>query len=390
MKLLHTADWHVGKSLRGISRIEEHRAVLAEVAEIARAEAVDVLLVVGDLFESAAPVPEAQAVAWRALLDLQATGATVIVVAGNHDNPWAFEALRPVFAELGITMIGHPLRGSEGGVVELTSRAGEDVRIALLPFCSQRSIVRSAELLAQDAAQNAGTYAARVAAMLGALCHDFSGGAVNVVAAHGMVRGGRLGGGERDAQTIEDYWVDPSAFPSSAHYVALGHLHRTQQLPAGCPVWYSGSPIQVDFGEEQDDKHVLVVEATPTTPAVVRAVKLRTPRTLRTLRNTMAELSALAGTTGEEYLRVFVKEKARVGMAEDIRSLFPLAVDVRIDPDFAALASPTQAARQGARSPRDLFAAFLDERGIGDDRLTHLFARLLDEATLAADQGAAR
>ncbi len=107
MKILHTSDWHVGKLLRGMSRLDEHRAVLGEIVEIARAERVDVVLVSGDLFESAAPSPDAQRVVWEALLALRATGAEVIAIGGNHDNQFAFDAWAPVFRAAGITVLGH-------------------------------------------------------------------------------------------------------------------------------------------------------------------------------------------------------------------------------------------------------------------------------------------
>ena len=151
-------------------------------------------------------------------------------------------------------------------------------QLACLPFLSQRYVVRAAELMAQDAAQNAGTYAERYRAVMAALCAGFGTDTVNLVMAHGFVRGGVLGGGERDAQSIEDYWVDASVFPPSAQYVALGHLHRTQQLPGGAPIWYCGSPIQVDFGEGGDEKHVLLVDVEPGKPAKVTQRPLTTPR----------------------------------------------------------------------------------------------------------------
>ena len=72
---------------------------------------------------------------------------------------------------------------------------------------------------------------------------------MNIVTAHGMVTGAQLGGGERSAQTYMDYWIGAAAFPAHAHYVALGHVHRTQQIGGAAPIWYSGSPIQVDFGD---------------------------------------------------------------------------------------------------------------------------------------------
>ena len=91
MRILHTSDWHVGKTIRGEPRLAEHVAVLAEIAEIARAEAVDLILVAGDLYESAAPSAEAEAVVTQGLLALR-TVAPVVAIAGNHDNPARFEA----------------------------------------------------------------------------------------------------------------------------------------------------------------------------------------------------------------------------------------------------------------------------------------------------------
>ena len=95
MRILHTSDWHVGKSLRGASRLDEHREVLAEITGIARDEQVDLVLVTGDLFETAAPTPEAQRIVWDALLALRATGARVAVIGGNHDNQHALDAVAP-------------------------------------------------------------------------------------------------------------------------------------------------------------------------------------------------------------------------------------------------------------------------------------------------------
>src|SRR6516164_6586328 len=108
MRVLHTSDWHVGKLLRGASRIAEHRAVLGEIAEIADRERADLVLVVGDIFESAAPPPEAVAVVWDALLALRETGARVVVVGGNHDQQPSLDAVAPVFARLSITVLGLP------------------------------------------------------------------------------------------------------------------------------------------------------------------------------------------------------------------------------------------------------------------------------------------
>lgn len=385
MRILHTSDWHVGKVLKGVSRIEEHRRVLAEIVEIARARAVDLVLISGDLFESAAPVPDAQALVWRTLLNLRDAGAEVVAVAGNHDNPHQFEALRPVFAEIGIRLLGHACSPDAGGLLELSLRSGDRARVGLLPFCSQRYVIKAAQLMNQDAAAHAGDYAQRLRVMIEGLCHSFAPDAVNIIVGHCMVHGGKLGGGEREAQSIFDYGIPALAFPSTAHYVALGHLHRAQSMPHGAPVWYSGSPIHVDFGEENDDKVVLVIEATPATPARVERVPLGSVRRLRTVHGTLPELRAIAGQTGDDLLRVIVDEPARAGLADDIRELLPLAIDIRLA--TAAADGRGEVTSRRGRPPHELFHAYLDEQRIRDERLLAMFRELHDaELELAGNE----
>ena len=95
MKILHTSAWHVGKVLKGQSRAEEHKAVLAGVIDIARAEQPDLVIVAGDLYDTAAPSSEATRLVTRALTALRRTGADVVAIGGNHDNGPALDALRP-------------------------------------------------------------------------------------------------------------------------------------------------------------------------------------------------------------------------------------------------------------------------------------------------------
>jgi len=389
MRILHTGDWHVGKRLRGESRLAEHEAVLAELVELADDKQADLVIVAGDLFDSAAPPPDAQAVVWRTLMDLRATGAHVVVIAGNHDNAHALEALRPVLAAAGVTLAGHARGPDDGGVVELETRSGDGARLALLPFLSQRYVVKAAELMAAGtaASDHALVYADRMRRVVDALTAGFEGDAVNVAVAHCFVRGGTLGGGERDAHTIEDYWIDATAFPASAHYVALGHLHRTQQIPGPAPVWYSGSPIQVDFGEERDTKHVLLVDVTPTTPAKVTPVPLRRGWRLATVEGTLEQLRALAasGEFDDAFLRIRVREPSRVGLADEVRTLLPRAVDVRIERehDDGMATGPANARRHG-RGAHELFAEYLASRDVDDPALTALFAELYEQETAEA------
>jgi exonuclease SbcD len=382
VKVLHTSDWHVGKLLRGMSRTEEHRAVLGEIADVAARERVDLVLVVGDLFESTAPNPEANAVVFDALLALKETGTAVVVVGGNHDQQSQLDAVAPVFSRLGITVLGLP-SGPERAVVDVAG-----ARVVLLPWVSQRWAIKTEQLMGSTGAATAQFYAARVARLIDWLSDGFAADTVNIVAAHCMVRGGRLGGGERDAQLIDEYGVPAAAFPAAANYVALGHLHRAQSIPGAAPIWYSGSPVQVDFGEERDVKQVLLVDIPERGAARVEPVPLTRGWTLRTVAGTVGELEALAPTLGDAWLRVEVREQPRPGLADDVRALLPTAVDVRVAPVAReAEAAPPTVNRRGA-TPRDLFGMYLDAEGRArDERLVALFDELLDLDTDGAEAG---
>lgn len=379
MKLLHTGDWHVGKAMRGQSRADEHEAVLAEVTGIAAAEAVDLVVVTGDLFETSAPAPESEAIVYRHLLGLAGTGAKVVVIGGNHDNPRRLAAVTPLLALGQVTLLAEPAKADEGGVLGFETAGGEKVNLALLPFVSQRGIVKADDLMGAQAVDHSATYAERLRRLVEHLTEGLDGtDAVNLLAAHAMVSGGVLGGGERQAHTIFQYELPGGAFPPALHYVALGHLHRTQPVPgAACPAWYSGSPLALDFGEGADRKAVLVVEAVAGSPATVRQVPLESGRALRTLRGTFADLRAMAKDVGDDWLRVQVDEPARAGLAEEVRALLPNAVQVS--------ARPVEATEGGARAPRlgrspdELFAEYLDEQDVDDDRLLALFRELHDE-----------
>ncbi len=378
MKLLHTSDWHVGKSIRGRSRITEHRAVLGEIVDVANRERVDLVVVAGDLFDAAAPPPDAEQVVYRALLDLAAEGTRpVAVIAGNHDSPARLAAVAPVFARHGVHVVASPARPDEGGVLELG-----DARVAMLPFPSQRSVIGADALMARDAADHGGSYAERVKRILDALCTSMAGDAVNVVVAHLMVMGGTLGGGERGAHTIFDYWVPVTAFAPTAHYVALGHLHRAQRLDGPSPLHYCGSPLQLDFGETANEPVVQVVSAEPGRPGVdISAVPLTAGRRLRVLRGTPDQLLALAGTTGDDHVKLVVDSGPRAGLADELRARFPEAVEVALANTAAATPLADATIDRAGRTPHELFADYLAARDATDDRVLAMFDELVDEVS---------
>jgi DNA repair protein SbcD/Mre11 len=389
MRFMHTADWHVGKVLKGRDRLDEQREVLAEIAAIAEQNEVDAVLIAGDIYEHAAPSAAAQNLVIQTLLRLRRAGAEVIAIAGNHDHGPTFEAFRPLMGVAGITLVGAVHRPDRGGVVRFRARSdGGDVQVAVLPFLTPRYAVRAAEIVSQTPSQNVRAYDEMVRQVVGALTAGFGPDTVNLVMSHLTCVNGTFGGGERSAQSIFEYSVPATLFPVSAHYVALGHLHRRQTLPAHCPVLYSGSPIAVDFGEQDNTSVVCLVEASPSVPARVTDVPVASGRRLRTVRGTLPELEAQAASFGQDYLRVWLREPARAGLRDDAAAILPNALEVRIDPEFAAPSRPDRPGVANAiQTPDQLFAEFCAAEQVRDPRVAALFAQLHAEVT-AADSGA--
>jgi DNA repair protein SbcD/Mre11 len=385
MKILHTSDWHVGKVLKGRDRSDEHEAVLRSVVGAARAADVDLVLIAGDLFETSAPSPRAQGLVMRTLLALRDDGRHVVAIAGNHDNASLLDSVyRPVLGQLGLHIVGLPKAPETGGVVHVTTRGGEDAIVAALPFLSQRYAVRAAELLLHENAEHALDYTRRVAAMIAALAGQFRGDAVNIVMAHATLLGGRRGGGERDVQTSFEYGVPASVLPAAAHYAALGHLHRQQEIGAPCPAFYSGSPLAVDFGEEANEPGALIVTAASDIRADARRVAIAGGRQLRTLRGPLDQVIAEGEQAGDAYLRVVLAEPARAGLGDLVRDKLPNALEVQLDeahrPRPGAHAGAAGPSRTG-RTPAQLFGDYLAEQRISDPRVERLFAELLEDIT---------
>ena len=388
MKLLHTSDWHVGKTIRGRSRADEHRAVLGEIVEIAAAEQADLVVVAGDLFETATPTAESEQIVYRALLDLAGTGAHVVVIAGNHDNARRLEAITPVFGAVGkIDVVTKAVSPDNGGVLAVTTASGEQAHVAVLPFVSKRGIVKAAELWGNEAFENSQRYTERVTRMLALLAERFNADAINIIVAHTFVHGQALGGGERQAHFVEEYALTTQSIPTTANYVALGHVHRAQKVPAGSPTHYCGSPLQLDFGDSQVDKQVNLVELRAGAPGSVTPKVLSEGRKLLTLKGTLAELKARSSSVDPTaWLRVYVDEPNRAGIADDARLLFgDRLVEVKIVGSGPTVNRPTTSDRVG-RSPKELFAEYLAERNIDDARVLEAFGDLV-EAQLE-DEGA--
>jgi len=298
MKILHTSDWHLGKTLENLSRLDEQRQFVDELCEIASRENIDMVLVAGDIFDTYTPPSAAEELFYNAVDRLSNKGErAVVVIAGNHDSPERLCAASPLAYKNGIILLGYP--GSDAGVykydngnikivdsgpgwLEISMKhLGYNTVILTLPYPSE---ARLDQMLVHelDESKLQMAYSERVGSILKQLSQKFRDDTVNLIMSHIFVRGGKTSDSERTLQVGGAMTVDPEVLPSNAHFVALGHLHRPQSVKgAPCPAYYSGSPLAYSFSESDYSKAVYIIDAVPGKRAEVNEICLNSGRPLR-------------------------------------------------------------------------------------------------------------
>jgi len=288
LRLIHTADWHLGHTLHGVSRDFEHERFLAWLLEALVTERADALVVAGDVFDSANPPASAQATLYRFLRDAKQRlpGLAVVIVGGNHDSASRLSAPAPVLDAFGVHVVGG-LSLADGGepdwdrlIVPLKNAAGEvEVWLGAMPFLRTADLPRSAE---GDDPLIAGV-AARYQALTDCLRAAAQGRGALALTGHCYMTGGQLSElSERKILGGNQHALPVSLFPADVAYVALGHLHLAQAVGGAPHVRYSGSPIPLSLDEAVYPHQVLRVDFESGALRDVQA--LRVPRAVEILR----------------------------------------------------------------------------------------------------------
>jgi exonuclease SbcD len=268
MRILHTADWHIGQTLNGWNRDHEHRAFLNTLCDVIKAERVDVLLVAGDVFDGINPSGEAQRLLYTAIAGfLQANPRLQIVLtAGNHDPAQRLEAPEAVLNALGVHVLGTLRRNALGvdmnrHLITLHDATGAPCAYVLaVPFLRQADLP-GLQLGAVGGAEPAVTAAARALHLaMTEVAMARAGGLPILAMGHLTCAGGlESEGAERRILIGGEHAVPPDVFPAALSYVALGHLHRPQSLDGG-RVRYSGSPFPLSAAEIAYDHGVTLLD----------------------------------------------------------------------------------------------------------------------------------
>jgi exonuclease SbcD len=334
MRILHTSDWHIGKRLGRYDRMEEFRQVLAEVERITDEREVDLVLVSGDVWDRPIPPVDALTLGLETLVRL-ASKRPVVAVAGNHDSADLFEALAPLLRPLGVHLVGEIKRPDEGAVLG-PDELGVPAVVACFPFLREGRVVD----FMRQAGEWYGVYATKVQAICARynqalLERSASGDVVPLLVAHFMVSGVKIDRaaprGERELHMGDAYSATPQAIPAGPQYVAMGHIHAPQAVPASpVPAEYAGSLLPLDFGEAGETKRVVIVEASPGTLAVAESVALQGGRPLVRATGTWAEIEERSAELADPFLDLTVRTTGPdPTLADRAREMFPFLVKVR-------------------------------------------------------------
>ena len=298
MRILHTSDWHLGRSLENISRIEEQRQFTDCLCKMVEDERIDLVLVAGDIFDTYNPSAAAEELFYDALDRLNGEGRrAVLVIAGNHDSPERLCAASPLAYKNGIILLGYPgsdagIHSTGGGSIDITAsgpgwlelriRGCEHSAVIIaLPYPSEARLEEVLTVQADEGALQK-AYSDKIGGIFSSLAEKYRDDTVNLVVSHLFLRGGKESESERTLQVGGAMTVDPAVLPSKAHFAAFGHLHRPQEMKnSPCPVFYSGSPLAYSFSEADYSKAVYIVDAVPGAAADIRPVYLDCGRPLK-------------------------------------------------------------------------------------------------------------
>ena len=328
MRILHTGDWHLGRTLLGADLLEYQAAFLDWLVDLVRARAIDLVVIAGDVYDRAIPPVDAVRMLSHALERL-AESATVVLTPGNHDS-----AARLGF---GAGVMGARVRilAEPAGIATpvLVDDDSGPVAVYGIPYLHP-DLTRYA-LAAVPDEPLARSHQAVVGAAMDRVRADLAGrpGTRSVVVAHAFVGGTEPSDSEQDIRVGGVDRVAESVF-DGVDYVALGHLHGPQRVGAGDRIRYAGSPLAFSFGERNQQKSVTVVDLDASGTVTVELVPAPVPRRLVDVRGTIDEIeSGVFRAASDAWVRVAVTDSVHPErMYARVKDHFPHALAITHEP----------------------------------------------------------
>ncbi len=262
MKLLHTADWHIGKVLHKQSLAEEQALFLNWLIELIEKESVDVLLISGDIFDHSNPSVKDRQLYYQFLKKLINTQTQIIITGGNHDSIAVLNGPKDILEMLQVHIIGGATPVLDDELIEVRDADNQlQLLVAAVPFLRDkdlRSLQQETTFKDKTEAIRAGIRAHYEA--IAQLCEQKYPNRAVVAMGHLYARGVEISESERDIHVGNSAAITSDIFSEVFDYVALGHIHKPQIINNNPMIRYSGSPVALSFSEKRDEKIVLLLE----------------------------------------------------------------------------------------------------------------------------------
>jgi exonuclease SbcD len=312
MRILHTSDWHLGQHFMGRSRQAEHQALIDWLLQQVQAQAVDAVLLTGDIFDTGAPPSYARELYNQLVVRLHDAHCQLILLGGNHDSVATLEESRPLLAYLGCTVIPAVQEDLSRQLITLHDASGKPAALlCAVPFIRARDVLQSQA--GQSAEEKQLGLQQAIAAHYQALYQLAREHCETLGVPLPILASGHLTTvGASSSESVRDIYVGAlDAFPTNAFppfdYIALGHIHRPQMVGGHTHIRYSGSPLPLSFDELGQDKQMLLVETGTPTGLNITALPVPCFQPLASLRGTLAQLQqaipqALARLTAGQHL----------------------------------------------------------------------------------------
>ncbi|MDN4643511.1 exonuclease SbcCD subunit D [Arthrobacter sp. PsM3] len=390
MRLLHTSDWHLGRSFHGVGMLDAQRAFIDQLVTFVRDEAVDVVLIAGDVYDRALPGVDVVRLLDHALVGLTGAGAKVVLTSGNHDSAIRLGFASRLLERGGVHLrtrlaeLDQPVLFPLDGGTDADGGTGPVLAIYGIPWLEPRLV---AEQLGVDTASHFEVTRAATARIRADLAARSGTRTVHsVVLAHTFASGGISSDSERDL-SIGGVGAVPLDLFDGFGYTALGHLHGRQELSPS--VRYSGSPLAYSFSEAQHRKGSWLLDVEAGGIGEVREVLWEAPRALAVLRGKLEDLLSADDFAGAEaaYCQITLTDAQRPAQAmERLRSRFPDTLVLAFDPEGAGSTAKTSYSSKlaGAADDLSICCGFLEHvRGReADDREAAALAEALESVRL--------
>ena len=361
MRILHTSDWHIGHRLYEQPRIEEHRQFLDWLLTKIKEKEVDVLLVSGDIFDTAVPSSEATNLYYRFLFQLyDETHAHAVITAGNHDSPMRLAAPRE-FLQMGrVHVVGEI--DSESDIIMLQN--GEStVAIAAVPYLSENEILPHVSL--ETNVEKTERYREAVKQLYQGYVDQMPREIPKILMGHLVVHGGEESGSERIIQIGGSTAVRVGDLPDGIDYMALGHLHRPQSIRgASYPIQYAGSPLPMTFKEALYDKKVYLLDLAKSDDSRLTELTIPVFKELCRVRGNYDQVLLRANAVNEDWTGKYIEVQLigqQIGDRDKIRDAFSNRggqVLLIRPPDVQPHEPDLSLEELSETSPEDVFAEF--------------------------------